>query len=482
MSIAGVYLKSPHSHQSVIKRFVAALGGVEIHEKKAWQGAVHILCHGSSRQLDLLCHTESKKHLLTLTPYEHNPVLYYVQTAAGVAFASCPSILMKSGWCGVEVNEQSLAELINTGRVRTKRTLFKNVYRLTYGQKLVVTPSGDIEVIEDYTKTKQPWPEAFYQVTQDLKSGLKNNKQLLSTGSLSSLLLAKSFSHEELSIIAPDLVTDVPSDERLLIHTLATDMGLGIHDFDFSEKDFWHYLVKYIKASADLLVSPFVLWTFKAIEEGGQKTKEFWLADTFEGHWLYKYSAHGSRVMGFLRQFGSHSRGESAGRQHIFRQPQFSQWRQEKLNPEKIIAADHPAYLGMLQGTGQFYHVRLLSPWLDKSVLMALAQKSGEQPARELLIQSLKDEGVDLNIDKRYTPFSIPIHQYLLNKQHAIHDYLHSHEAIGHVCVRKELRQWLAQPLEKRDSRLLFNLLCYALWYDLHMARRPLPESLFRFV
>ena len=65
--------------------------------------------------------------------------------------------------------------------------------------------------------------------------------------------------------------------------------------------------------------------------------------------------------------------------------------------------------------------------------------------------------------------FTVPIHEWMERKREKIAKYLKNHKGLEPVLDPKKTAEWLEKPLERKSAKLLFNLLCFAMWYDIHM-------------
>lgn len=74
---------------------------------------------------------------LGVDPFGIKP-LYYVETAQGFAFASEPQALARGGWVAADANEAVLGGILNRHYSTGAETLFKGIYRLLPGERLVV--------------------------------------------------------------------------------------------------------------------------------------------------------------------------------------------------------------------------------------------------------------------------------------------------------------------------------------------------------
>ena len=68
--------------------------------------------------------------------------------------------------------------------------------------------------------------------------------------------------------------------------------------------------------------------------------------------------------------------------------------------------------------------------------------------------------------------FSVPIHHWLENHRTELGDYLSNHHAILNVVEKEKLLTLFTQALDKKGAKFIFNLLCFALWYDIHIDRK----------
>jgi asparagine synthase (glutamine-hydrolysing) len=65
--------------------------------------------------------------------------------------------------------------------------------------------------------------------------------------------------------------------------------------------------------------------------------------------------------------------------------------------------------------------------------------------------------------------FTLPVHEWMEKKREKLAHYISGHPAMLPIVDQAKLHHWLAKPLDAKGAKLLFNLLCLAVWYDIHI-------------
>ena len=67
--------------------------------------------------------------------------------------------------------------------------------------------------------------------------------------------------------------------------------------------------------------------------------------------------------------------------------------------------------------------------------------------------------------------FTVPIRHWLNNKRPQLKEYFAHHPAFKGVLNDNKLQSLLNKSLNKRQAKVMFSVLCYALWYDIHVQK-----------
>lgn len=439
--------------------------------------------------------------------------LYTAQTAAGLAFASEAGALVASGWVVADVEEDAWPSYFNKQYVEGPLTMFKGVVRVMPGEVLRIRGGEVVERRVHPLRLEPARPleegEALAMLdrlaTETVRTHLQSDVPygaFLSGGTDSTCVVAKMAElGGEVRTFAIGFASDSVADERESAKRLADKLGTLHRTVGFTEQDFWHQLPRMCAVMDDLIADYAALPTLKLAELARGEVKVILSGEGgdegFAGYGYYRRHSR-SLLRAMLKGRSSRRRGNAAELEHLFRGPAVPAWR-DTLRQDRFETRGFSRL--------QKYQARDISDWLPDDLMTKVDRClmahgiEGRVPLldREFLRfafrlpDSLKiSEGRQKYLLRRWVGehqpqqepwaskkgFTVPIADWLEPRRGAILSYLQGHPGVIDVVVPDRLDDWLAGPLSGRSAKLLFNLLCYAIWHDVHIARGPLPEAL----
>jgi asparagine synthase (glutamine-hydrolysing) len=438
--------------------------------------------------------------------------LYVAETSAGVAFASEAGALVHAGWVPAEVDERAWPAYFNRQYAGGARTLFKGIRRIEPGEVLRIRRGEIVErrVCPLPLGRAEEIPEAeALEVLDDLltrtvESHLQSDVPygaFLSGGIDSSAVVTKMAELVgRVRTYAIGFSSGSVHDERSSARRLARELNTEHHEVEFTDGDFWDLLPRMCATMDDLAADYAVLPTLKLAELASADVKVILSGEGGdEGFAGYRYYGHHSQGLVDRLRHGRRFRrnGQATRYGAIFRSADISAWRD---GPRQ----DRFPTRGFTRL--QTYQARDLSDWLPDDLMMKVDRclmASGIEGRVPLLDGKLlsfafalpdrlkisrghhkhllrawlarRHPGQDPWGEKR--GFTVPVGDWLELRRPAIRDYLGGHDAIRRLMVPERLSGWLAEPVGG-GGKFLFNVLCYALWHDIHITAAPLPRAL----
>lgn len=432
--------------------------------------------------------------------------LYIAETTRGLAFASEAGALVRSGWIGAEVEEAAWPSFFNKQYVEGPRTLFKGVRRVEPGEvlrirrgevlerrshPLVLPPAramGEEEALEAFDRI------ATGVVSSHLQSHVPYGAFL--SGGIDSTCVVTKMAElvGTVRTYAVGFSSDTVNDERDQAARLARALETEHHATEFSEADFWALLPEMCRVMDDLVADYAVLPTLKLAALAREQVKVILSGEGGdEGFAGYNYYRHHDQ--GFLRRIRHgerfRARGNVEGFQHLFRDPGVSGWkdghRQTRFGTRGFTRL-------------QRYQARDISDWLPDDLMLKVDRClmahgiEGRVPLldRDVLLFAfgLPDDlkirdGQHKYLLRRWVAnrqpqqepwadkkgFTVPIRPWLEARRPALRDYLRVHPGLAEVMLPDRVSTWLETPLDRRGGKLLFSILCYAMWHDVHIQR-----------
>lgn len=200
---------------------------------------------------------------LAVDPFGIKP-LYYCEGEQGFAFASEPRALVAGGFATPSVNMEVLGGLLNRHYSTGKATLFKGIYRMVPGERMVVK---DGKVVQRSRKlpgllAAAPWEggDAAAAFGKELEASVARHLQadvpygILLSGGLDSTALMVAMKSLGAPIHAYTAMIDVEGglNEADVAKAVAKKLGATHTTVKYGRKDFWDALPKLAWAMDDL--------------------------------------------------------------------------------------------------------------------------------------------------------------------------------------------------------------------------------------
>lgn len=448
---------------------------------------------------------EERKELILARDAVGAKPLYYARLDNGIAFASEPRALAALENYTPRLHSDALASLLNRRYTQGTQTLFADIRRVGAGEVLVLR-DGDIFTSSFFPLNLLPksfiqeedalasFDELLGEKVQDYIEGIGKCALLLSGGIDSSVIASR------LRDVTANLVTFTigfdncsRADEMHLATELAQELRAEHHTITFTEDDFWHYLPVYAATLDDLVTEPNHMLLLKLSELAAPHASTLLLG------------AGGDEILAGFTRLRPQSRwhkllrrpergyGDAYDYSEIFRDPAPMRrfYRQEHITQPLNQALAGYSSLQQLQSFELLQWVpyglntsidRLLGhkgveprlPLLDKEMVtfcFALPDrfKQRRHHGKWLMKQWLNERHPALNPWQPRRGFTLPVPEWLEKKRSRIHAYLSGHEGLAPLIHMQKLAQWLSGPVNKDSAKLLFSLLCFALWYDHHL-------------
>lgn len=438
--------------------------------------------------------------------------LYTCVTDAGVAFASEPSALTQSGWIKPEMNDAALPCFLNRQYVIGADTLFKGIKRVAPGEVLRIRQGL---IADRYTVPLDLRPHSQMNEEDAISAfdGLLSEKittHLQAEAPYGAFLSGGIDSSSVVSRMA-DITTRIRTytigfesvslaDERTMAENLSRQLDTIQTSVDFSERDFWHYLPAMARAMDDMAADYATLPTLKLAQCAHSDVKIILSGEggdeIFAGYRRYRKQSFWRKLLG--RPF--RGRGDTYRHGQIFREPKrFTEYYKQEA-PDEMYAKRGFSKLQTYQAEDfaewlpndlllkvdrclMHYSIEGRVPLLDRemvSFIFALPDnlKIRGKTGKWLLKQWLHDRHPEQRVWSPKRGFTVPIHEWLEKRREKLTPYLLQHPAFASLMAEDKFRDWLKKPLDAKAAKLLFNLLCLALWYDTHiLGKTPaLPE------
>lgn len=438
--------------------------------------------------------------------------LYVSEMPSGVAFASEAGALVEAGWCAPDVYAAALPFFFNRQYVGGADTLFAHVKRVRPGElihlrdghilerRIVGLPlAPPIEISEG---------DALEELDRLLTNAVESHLQsevpygAFLSGGIDSACVVNRMAASAGKVRTYTVGFSDPGvpDERAEAAALAHDFGVLNHPVEFDRDDFWRLLPRMCQALDDLVADYAALPTLKLAQtarwnglsviltgEGGD--------EIFAGYGRYRRGGLWDRLRG--KRFRGH--GDTSGFKALFRWLEIPAWRDR--DGEDLWAGSGLTRL-------QRYQARDIADWLPDDLLLKVDRClmafgiEGRVPlldrkllgfafglpdrlkirgghGKYLLKTWLSGRDPATNVWEPKRGFTVPVRSWLDERRGPVLAYLDGHDGVREIVLEDRLRAWLDQPLNRRGAKLLFTLLCYAVWHDVHVRKRSLPAGLF---
>jgi asparagine synthase (glutamine-hydrolysing) len=442
-----------------------------------------------------------KRLVLARDPFGIKP-LYYAATEEGVIFASEPAALTKCGWVDAEMNYDLIPAFLSRQYVGGERTFWRGIHRLLPGEMLVIE-QGEIKEIRNFAAPlnaveEQTEAEALAKFDGLLHKSVKLHLQsdvpygVFLSGGIDSSTMVTAMQNVLAEGGEPPARTytigfgsETVKDEREIAEKLAAEIGAKHTSILFEEADFWNYLPQFVTALDDPIADYASLPVLKLSEIAKQDVKVILSGEggdeIFAGYGRYR-SKWWHKLVG--KKFrGS---GTIAGAKH-FIQKEFQGWEGEDfikipsltelqqrqiwdisdwLPDNLLIKADRCLMFHGIEGRVPFLDLDLARFGFSLPNTLKVKEKHGKW-----LVKHWLEINQPLHpVWEKKSGFTVPIRAWLNNKQQEIVDYLASVEGVAPIIHVQNLQDSCAVPWDKKEAKLIFNLLIFAGWWQQHMA------------
>lgn len=438
--------------------------------------------------------------------------LYTCVTDDGVAFASEAGALVRSGWTTPVLNEKALPCFLNRQFTIGADTLFQGIHRVAPGEVLRIRQGAitdrymvPLDLRPQSQMTEEDAISAFDGLLSEkitthlqaevpygafLSGGIDSSAVVTRMADITSPIRTYTVGFENVSV----------ADERSMAEQLAHKLDTLHTSAEFSERDFWHYLPEMCQALDDLVADYAAMPTLKLAQCAHSDVKIILSGEggdeIFAGYSRYRKQSLWRRLLG--RPF--RGRGDTYRHGYIFREPKRFTDYYKREAPDSHYAKRHYSRL-------QTFQAEDIAEWLPNDLLLKLDRclmahgiegrvplldremvsfifampdimKIRGKQGKWLLKRWLHDRHPEMNVWAPKQGFTVPIHEWMEKKREKLAGYLQDHPAFESIILPAKMQQWLKKPLDAKGAKLLFNLLCLALWYDTHILGKPatLPQ------
>jgi asparagine synthase (glutamine-hydrolysing) len=431
---------------------------------------------------------------LARDPFGIKP-LYISETTKGIAFASEPSVLTRSGWIKAEVEYEVLPAFFSRQYVGGSKTLFKGIERVNPGEILtikdgeIVGRQTHLPKLEKAKEVEEPLQKLDALLKEAIHSHLQSDVPygaFLSGGIDSSTMVTAMVEHEKepVKTYTIGFTSDTVSDERNTAELLADKCGTAHKSITFDEKDFWNYLPKMCEAMDDLVADYAALPLLKLSEHAAKDVKVILSGEggdeIFAGYGRYRQKWWHSMLGRPFRGSGDASEFED-----LFKFPisfceeadvpegltdiQQRQWMdiQDWLPDDLLLKVDRCLMRHSIEGRVPYLDDTLATFGFSLPDKYKVRGKNGKW----LLKSCLRSKHDFMDVFATKKGFTVPVHDWLCKNQKKIHKLLLKNKGLSYIVHKKELDTFFDSPMTKKQAKLCFSLLCYAHWHNKHIEK-----------
>ncbi|MBT4922828.1 MAG: asparagine synthase (glutamine-hydrolyzing) [Rickettsiales bacterium] len=433
--------------------------------------------------------------------------LYYSMLDNAIIFASNLTAITNSKILKKELLPEKAYELLQARFGLSKQTIFRNIFRLLPGETLVfennqivnkITHNAiDLLLLEGKKKSFDP-NTLTAQISDSTAMHLRSDVPVglfFSGGVDSSVILywMKQLVPHNIHLFIAGFPESEEHDETSKALKAISGMGFNIHKVEFTEDDFWKYLVKTAKCLDDPLIDPASLPTYKLSEvakehvkvvlcgEGGDEFfsgyRRHHKAGLFGGIFKRRHS-----LKGLFRDSSLFAINFQKWQQPIdddYKQINDFPWtRLQKMQiidssfwlPNNLLTKlDRCTMANSIEGRTPFID-QTLSPY---ALSIPNKYKVKFKYAKWCLRQHLDTYFKQANAFGKKKGFKLPVYQWLNNQRPFLIDYLCNHEAFADLFNHANLANFITQ-FTKKNETAIFGLIFYSLWYDYHIKGKDL--------
>ena len=438
--------------------------------------------------------------VLTRDPFGIKP-LYYVEDAAGFAFASEPQALIAAGLAGRAIRPQRRAELLQLKFTTGSETIFADIHRVLPGETLVVKGGRIAErrrrnAIPSGGPVKMGYDEAERQLDGILSESVALHLRsdvpyglFLSSGIDSSALIAMMTRLSASPVVA--FTVGFPgskgADERAIAERVARAVGAEHHVVELTESYFWSHAPRVAAAVDDPTTDGATLPTY-ALGEAAKGSLKVVLSgegadEIFGGYaryrrarWLWGLLAGKARRRGEfdgLANFGAALDGWRDG----LGQAEAREALAERTRLQALQAVDCAEWLPndllvKLDRCLMAHSVEGRTPYLDPVVAEFAMRLPDALKVRGKFGKLLLRDWLAKNVASaepyaRKTGFNPPVGQWIAAKKADIAALVASEPGIAEIAGPEAVKGVFAEP--ERNAQAAWSLLFYALWHSHHV-------------
>lgn len=449
---------------------------------------------------------------LAIDPFGIKP-LYYAETTVGFAFASEPKALLAAGWVRPDVNPNALGGVLNRHYSTGAETLFKGIFRLLPGERLVVK---DGKIIHRWRKlpplaAARPESDASMLTARfgaEFQAAVARHLQadvpygLLLSGGLDSSAVAVAMRALGAPLHTYTAVIDVPGGPNEAEHAaaLARKLGATHTTVTYGAADFWNGLVDMAWAMDDVVTDYAALPLLKLTNRAREDVKIL-LSGEGGDELLGGYSAYrkAASPQSLLKQakgwWKSRRDGDATPFAAAFlkgapvRCPSavVQPWDKTGLTPLQIrqgqdVAGWLPSDLLLkLDRTTMTNGIEGRVPFLDDTFAayafsLPDSAKVDAQFGKKVLRKHLESQGLGDMAWARKQGFSVQVGVFLEQRKEAVARLWQTDPLLQSLLSAQAPRVLLGNLGHAKTANLSLSLTLLGLWNQMHILRRPQDE------
>ncbi|MSO89382.1 MAG: asparagine synthase (glutamine-hydrolyzing) [Rhodospirillaceae bacterium] len=449
--------------------------------------------------------------VLARDPFGIKP-LYYVETAAGVAFASEAQALLAAGLAPRVIRDEARAELLQLHFVTGRDTIFAGIKRVLPGETLVIAQG---RIVERHRLAALPeggpefWSEdeALERLDRALIDSVRIHQRsdvpyglFLSGGVDSSALLALMAPLNERPVLTftAGFSGTAVADERAHARIVARKVGAEHVEVEFGESDFWSLLPEIVSFIDDPAADYAVLPTYKLGQLARQHVKV-----VLSGEGGDELFAGYGRYRGLLRPWwlgGRAMRARGAIERFPVLRERLPGWRDGVAAAEINATSPGRTRLQIAQATdcAEWLHADLLTkldrclmahgvegrtPFLDPAVAAVAFRLPDRLKVRGgvgkwLLRRWLMDALPEAKPFEKKRGFTVPVGEWIQKHGRRLGPLVAAQPGIAALCEKSAVTALFSRP-GKHEGQAAWSLLFYALWHRRHILDRKPAGNVF---
>ena len=425
--------------------------------------------------------------------------LYYAQVTEGFIFASEPAAIVASGLLETYPNRNALAGVLNRQFSTDTDTMFEGVYRLRPGETLVVRDGVithrqmhrlTFAAPRNYAKVDHALEELednlFASVERHIQSDVPYGVFLSGGIDSSALVHAMKAIGADMRSYTIGFASETVSDERQRAESLADRLGTEHTSVLFDEDDFWTYLPIMFQTMDDVVADYAILPVLKLAERASQDVKVI-LSGEGGDEVLAGYGRYRPNFAKRLLNKPLRGRGDVTASPELFMQDFMRNWKDRGVkDPLPRTTALQKRQLEDIQGwlpddlllkadrALMRYSLEGRVPYLDDTFAMWAFGVPDElkvqgKTGKWLLKEWLHRRDPECGVWEKKRGFTVPIAHWLYEGRDTVKNFLIGHTALDEWVDDHDLEKLLNNPLNNKQAKLIFNLMCYAGWYQTHI-------------